>query len=171
MQRLINRAWNLRESITVVGREGNNYIVHFKNFSDHNFMLLNGPWAIDGALLIFELWEPNTILRSHIITQTLIWVQLWGLPLKYQQPDFVRKIAQTIGDVSVMDWDNVIPINIYFMQVRVWIDPNSPLLAGCMIKRDDGMLVWIELNSDTKGYIRFVVGVRLLVILLLIVPT
>ena len=93
MQRLMNRAWNLRDRITVVGRESNHYIVHFNNMNDRNFMLLNGPWAIDGALLVFDLWEHNITLSSHIITQTPIWIQLWGLPLDYQWHDFAHRIA------------------------------------------------------------------------------
>ncbi|XWS65627.1 hypothetical protein CRYUN_Cryun05aG0130000 [Craigia yunnanensis] len=30
------------------------------------------------------------------------------------------------------------------MRVRVWINPNTPLLANCMAKRDDGVLSWVE---------------------------
>ena len=56
-------------------------------------MLLNGPWSINGALHIFELWEPNRPLKSHTISNTLIWVQLWGLSLEYQQPMSARRIA------------------------------------------------------------------------------
>ena len=144
MQRLISISWRLRDSISVVGRDGSNYIVHFNNPDDHRFMLFNGPWSIDGALLIFELWEPNRPFSSHYIFNTPIWVQLWGLLLEYQQPMVTRRIAHSIGDVFLVDWDYVIPRNIRFMRVRVWINPNNPLLAGCMIKRDDGVLTWIK---------------------------
>ncbi|XWS33210.1 hypothetical protein CRYUN_Cryun22dG0061200 [Craigia yunnanensis] len=107
MQRLINRAWQLREGITIIGRDGNNYIFHFNNPNDRRFMLLNGPWSINGALLIFEIWQPNTPLRSHSITNTL-WVQLWRLPLEYQQPIFACRIAQAISELSLVDWDSVV---------------------------------------------------------------
>ncbi|XWS53970.1 hypothetical protein CRYUN_Cryun10bG0046700 [Craigia yunnanensis] len=144
MQRLVNKAWRLREGISVVGRDDNNYIFHFNNSNDHRFMLLNGPWSIDGALLIFELWQPNIQLRFYTINNTLIWEQLWGLPLEYQQPKFVHRIAQSIREVSLVDWDSVIPRNIRLIRVRVWINPNYPFLASYMAKRDDGVLTWIE---------------------------
>ena len=56
-------------------------------------MLFNGPWSINGALLIFELWEPNRPINSHYISNTPIWVQLWGLLLEYQQPMDAHRIA------------------------------------------------------------------------------
>ena len=70
MQRLISISWRLRDSISVVGRDGSKYIVHFNNPDDHRFMLFNGPWSIDCALLIFELWEPNRPFSSHYIFNT-----------------------------------------------------------------------------------------------------
>ena len=60
----------------------------------------------------------------------------------------VHLIAQSIDDVSLVDWDHVIPRNILFMRVRVWINPNYPLLTGCMIKKDHGVLTWIEFRYE-----------------------
>ena len=34
------------------------------------------------------------------------------------------------------------------MRLRVWINPNYLLLVGCMIKRDDGVLTWIEFRYE-----------------------
>ena len=113
MKRLINKAWRLHDTLFVIGQDGSNYIIHFSNLDDHRFMLLNG--SIDGALLVFKLWQPNFLLRSHSITNTLIWVQLWGFSLEYQQPVFAQRITQSIGEVSLVDWDHIIPKNIRFM--------------------------------------------------------
>ena len=43
MQRLISRAWRLRDSIFVVRRDRSNYIIHFNNPDDCSFILVNGP--------------------------------------------------------------------------------------------------------------------------------
>ena len=61
------------------------------------------------------------------------------------------------------------PRNLRFMRVRVWLDPNEPMIANYMLRQDDGVMVWIELNSGTKRYINFVEDVVLLDTLLLIV--
>ena len=57
-------------------------------------------------------------------------------------------MAQIIRDVSLVDWDSVIPRNIRFMKVRVWFNLNQPLFAGCMIRKDDRVLSWIEFRYE-----------------------
>ena len=34
------------------------------------------------------------------------------------------------------------------MRVRVWLDPNEPLIAGCMLRQDDGVMVQIEFKYE-----------------------
>ncbi|XWS65330.1 hypothetical protein CRYUN_Cryun05aG0103400 [Craigia yunnanensis] len=61
---------------------------------------------------------------------------------------FARHIVQSIGDVSLVVWDHIIPRNIRFIRVSVWISPNYPLLVRCMAKRNDGVLTWIEFRYE-----------------------
>ena len=150
MQRFINRAWNLRDRVTVVGRKGNHYIFHF-NPNDLNFMLLHGPWSIEGALLVLELCRQNTTFSTHTIIKTPIWGQLWGLPLEYQQPNFAQRISQTIGHVTQVDWENVIPRNIRFMRVKVWMEPNSP---SKLVVCSEVMVLFHGWSSDMKELIK-----------------
>ena len=77
-----------------------------------------------------------------------VWVQLWGLPLEYQQPGIAQRIAQTIGTMSEVDWTEIFPKNISFMRVRVWIDQNTPLMASNMLHRDDGVMTWVEFKYE-----------------------
>ncbi|OMP08985.1 hypothetical protein COLO4_05924 [Corchorus olitorius] len=37
------------------------------------------------------------------------WIQLWGLPLEYQNPTVARRLADTAGRVITVDWDDVFP--------------------------------------------------------------
>ena len=34
------------------------------------------------------------------------------------------------------------------MRVRVWIDPNTPLMADSMLRRDDGVITWVEFRYE-----------------------
>ena len=54
-----------------------------------------------------------------------------------------------IGHVTQVDWDNVIPKNIRFMRTRVWIELGAPLLAGCMMRRDDGVMAWVGFRYES----------------------
>ena len=132
--------------MTVVGREGNHFVLHFTNNQAQRFILEHGAWSLDGALMAMDVWRPNTPLNFVNIYYIQVWVQLWGLPLEYQQSG----IAQTIETVSEVDWTEIFPRNISFMKVRVWIDPNTPLMAGSMLRRDDGVMTWVEFRRSEE---------------------
>ena len=148
VQQSINRAWRIRDRVTVVGGEGNHFVLHFNNNQDQRFILEHGAWSLDSALMAMDVWRPNTPLNSVNIYYIQVWVQLWGLPLEYQQPSIAQRIAQTIGTVSEVDWTEIFPRNISFLRVRVWIDPNTPLMAGSMLRRDDGVMTWVEFRYE-----------------------
>ena len=34
------------------------------------------------------------------------------------------------------------------MRVRVWIDPNAPLIVGWMLRQDDEVMIWVEFRYE-----------------------
>ena len=54
LQRVIDFAWSIRGSVMVVGRDSFFYLLHSEHMEDLDHMCKEGPWAIDGALLILE---------------------------------------------------------------------------------------------------------------------
>ena len=77
-----------------------------------------------------------------------IWVQLHGLPLEYQYPDFAMQLGQMTGLVDRADWEPDLHRNIRFMRVRVQIDLWLPLFAGFMLNLDDGTKQWIQCKYE-----------------------
>ncbi|XVF53654.1 hypothetical protein PTKIN_Ptkin05aG0116100 [Pterospermum kingtungense] len=114
-------------------------------------MLEHGPWAFDGAILALEPWRPNTVLENFGIRRVLLWVQIRGLPLKFQFSEFAERLAQVIGNAIMMDWKNITPRNLRFMGVRVWVNPEFPLITGCMLRRDDGVMMWVRFRYERVG--------------------
>ena len=49
----------------MVGQESYFYIFHFEYLNDLLHIYNEGPWAVDGALLVMERWRPNLVL-SHL---------------------------------------------------------------------------------------------------------
>ena len=50
---------------------------------DLDHMCNEGPWVVDGALLILEKWRPNLVFNKLHIYFISIWVQFHVLPLEY----------------------------------------------------------------------------------------
>ena len=103
IQRIINRAQRLKDRVIMVGKANNNYVIHFNNAHDLHFIWQHGSWSLKGAFMAMDIWRPNIVLSVVNLPIILIWVQLWGLPLKYQILIVVQCLTQTMGVVSYLD--------------------------------------------------------------------
>nr|POE48964.1 uncharacterized protein CFP56_49428 [Quercus suber] len=146
LQQIITSAWRIRGSVSVVGRESYCYIIHFEDLEDLNHICNEGPWAVDGALLVFEKWRPNLILSHLQLNYISVWVQLHGLPLEY--PELAEEMGQMMGILERVDWEDRVPRNIRFMRIKVRIDPRLPVFSGFMLRLDDGSRVWIQCRYE-----------------------
>ena len=98
--------------------------------------------------MAMDIWMPNLILSEVYLPLIPIWVQLWGLPLEYQNPTIARRFAQIMGVVTQVDWNEVMLRNLRFMRVKAWINPYAPLIAGGLLLQDDGVMIWIEFRYE-----------------------
>nr|POE93700.1 hypothetical protein CFP56_31260 [Quercus suber] len=103
LQHIINVAWRIRGSVTIVGRDSHFYLIHFEMIEDLNHACKEGSWAMDGALLILEKWRPNLVLNRLQLNFVSLWVQFHGLPLEYYYPELAESIGQMIGIVERVD--------------------------------------------------------------------
>ena len=59
----------------------------------------------------------------------MIWIQIWGLPLKYHYLNFAKYIGAMIGPADWVDWPNGFPRKLRFIRMRVRINQQDPLLV------------------------------------------
>ena len=111
-------------------------------------MCSEGPWSVDGALLILEKWRPNLVISNLQVNYIAIWVQFHGLPVEYQYPKLAERMGQCMGVFERLDWEDRLPRNIRFMRARVRIDPWLPVVTGFMMRSDDGVRVWIQCRYE-----------------------
>uniref|UniRef100_A0A7N2RCH7 CCHC-type domain-containing protein n=1 Tax=Quercus lobata TaxID=97700 RepID=A0A7N2RCH7_QUELO len=148
LQHLISVAWRIRGAVKVVGRDSSFYILHFEYLEDLNHMCSEGPWSVDGALLVLEKWRPNLVISNLQVNYIAVWVQFHGLPVEYQYPELAERMGQCMGVFEKLDWEDRLPCNIRFMRARVRIDPWLPMVTGFMLRLDDGSRVWIQCRYE-----------------------
>ena len=124
-------------------RESYFYIVHFEHTKDLNHICSKGPWSVEGALFVLEKWRPNLIINRLQLNYISVWVQLNGLPLKYQYLELAKYMSQLMGIVERVDWEDIIPRNIRFMRIKVEVDPWLPVIARFMLRIDERSSIWI----------------------------
>lgn len=138
LQHLIRSTWHLQGTVIVMGRDSLFYMIHFENVEDLEHMCSEGPWFVDGALLVLEKWRSNLVMSKLHLNFVSIWVQLHGLPLEYQDPELAKRMGQMIGAFKKIDWEERLSRNIRFMRIKVRLNPWLPVISGFMIQLDDG---------------------------------
>ena len=103
----------------VVVRDSFFYLLHFEQMEDLDHMCNEGPWAVDGALLILEKWRSNLVFNKLRIYFISIWVQFHVLPLEYQYLEMAERLGQIIGVLEKVDWEDRFPRNIRFLRAKV----------------------------------------------------
>ena len=59
LQQIINAAWWIRGNVMIIGRDSYFYILRFEHVDDLNHICSEGPWAVDGALFVLDLFWRN----------------------------------------------------------------------------------------------------------------
>lgn len=68
--------------------------------------------------------------------------------MEYQYPELAERMGQLMGIVERVDWEDRIPKNVPFMRVKVRIDPWVPMIAGFMLRLNDGARVWLQCRYE-----------------------
>lgn len=123
-------------------------MIHFDNVEDLEHMCSEGPWSIDGALLVLEKWRPNLVMNKLHLNFVSIWVQLHGLPLEYQDLELAERMGYMSGAFEKIDWDERLPRNIRFMRIKVRLNLWMPVVSGFMPCLDDGTRTWIQCRYE-----------------------
>lgn len=137
LQHIITFAWHIRGAVSIISRDSYFYILHFEHMDDLHHICNEGLWSVDGALFDLEKWRPNSVLGRLQLNYVSLWIQLHGLPLEYQYPKLAERMGQMMGIFKRVDLDDNLPRNIWFIRIKVHMDPWSPLMTGFMLHLDD----------------------------------
>ncbi|GMQ06130.1 hypothetical protein CsSME_00050837 [Camellia sinensis var. sinensis] len=148
MQMHVNDLWHLEGSVYVYGRSKNHYVFLFERVGDMHRIVDNGPYAIQGALLIVDYWKPDLVLDGLIFDKILVWVQLYGLPLECFTEEAGVRLRRAVGEVVKVDNDSLMPRNIRFLRLRVWVFLDKPLISGFFLKFRNGQQHWISCRYE-----------------------
>ena len=57
-------------------------------------------------------------------------------------------MGQLVGIFEKVDWEDKMPRNIYFIRIRVRMDPWMPILSGFMLRMDAGTRTWVQCRYE-----------------------
>ncbi|XP_058727213.1 uncharacterized protein LOC131598649 [Vicia villosa] len=126
-------AWKLRNPVDIQDLSKNLFLFKFSSRRDLEFVLKNGPWSFDRALLVLNRVsgeEQPSDLDMHF---GVFWVRIYDLPLMLRSEAMARKLGSLVGKFEELDMRDACR-NGRFMRLKVTIDLKLPLKRGTMVK-------------------------------------
>ncbi|KAI8025733.1 hypothetical protein LOK49_LG02G00335 [Camellia lanceoleosa] len=75
-------------------------------------------------------------------------VQLYGLPLECFTEEAGFSLGRAVGEVVKVDIDSLMPRNIWFLRLKVWVSLDRPVISGFFLKFRDGQQHWISCDYE-----------------------
>ncbi|CAI9095073.1 OLC1v1030932C1 [Oldenlandia corymbosa var. corymbosa] len=141
--------WDNGDTSVSVTYKENFYIFHF-TIAEHLLNVLrNGPYIIDGALVVLRRWVSSLSFKHLGVEEILIWVRFYDFPITQLRKTSAFDLAAMIGEsVEVEDFE-LKPSQMSFLRMSVWMKPFKPLIPGFYHELLDGDLVWIECSYES----------------------
>jgi hypothetical protein len=140
--------WRADKGFTIRDMGDNKALFTFKEETDLERVLQNGPWAYDRSLVVCQRVEDNIPIKEIPFTHILFWVQIHDLPVLSLSTEVSETIGQTLGSVEQAPESIEDNGGGPWMRVRVTIDITKPLCRGRKITLEDSSERWISFKYE-----------------------
>ncbi|XP_010424570.1 PREDICTED: uncharacterized protein At4g02000-like [Camelina sativa] len=108
----------------------------FSSESDLASVLRRGPWVFENWFVALQRWEDFP--REDFLTSIDLWVQIRGIPLPYVSDTTVRFIANTLGEVVALDFNEETTTQIAFIRVKIRVELTNRLRFFRKVRFESG---------------------------------
>ncbi|GAA0184617.1 hypothetical protein LIER_31905 [Lithospermum erythrorhizon] len=113
-----------------------------------DIIVANGPYNVNGALLLLDRRTPNLSLQDFNITHVNLWVQIHNIPLEYFNEKYIRNVIQVAGEIITYDGNSEEVRGMHFARAKTIVARNSPLVAGSFSKTNEGFPRWVSFRYE-----------------------
>ncbi|KAL8126745.1 hypothetical protein AgCh_013868 [Apium graveolens] len=99
----------------------------FYHMDDMNWVISNGPWTFNGALLVTNVIKTGEDPIKVPLVEVDFWVQIYDLPVGYMTEVVEKQLGNFFGRFLQYDTKNNSSIWREFMRLRIRVDVRRPL--------------------------------------------
>ncbi|KAL3520266.1 hypothetical protein ACH5RR_018415 [Cinchona calisaya] len=96
----VEKIWNCHKPVRIAEIGPSLYQFKFESNRDLNRVLRGRPWIFDNCHFVVNPWKENMEKDEKAFSQTLIWVQVWHLPIYCLTKEVGKKIRVVFVDVE-----------------------------------------------------------------------
>ncbi|XP_074306233.1 uncharacterized protein LOC141641474 [Silene latifolia] len=126
---------------------GEIYVLHCEDTEDKEGLLERSTASIEGAVMVFARWFPDTVPRTVRFPFAEVWVRVCGLPFEYLTMDMAAVAGKLLSHRFSVEPFEVIPENDY-LRVKVCVKFNEPMMPGFFLAMEEGHLLWVQFKYD-----------------------
>ncbi|PKI44728.1 hypothetical protein CRG98_034905 [Punica granatum] len=103
LKRRLNQLWSPIGHFDLVDLPNNFYAARFSSVDAKEWVMLGGPWIIQGNYLTVREWTHDFNPRLSRITKVAVWVRISDLPMDYHTDLSLRRIGYALGRTMKID--------------------------------------------------------------------
>ncbi|XP_028089244.1 uncharacterized protein LOC114289679 [Camellia sinensis] len=125
----INSLWKPSGPIHGIDLGNHYYLIKFHLESDLHKVLNDGPWFIGVNFLALQKWEPEFHTNRAIMSTTVIWARLQGLPIEYYDRSTLKRLGNLLGTLLKIDVHTENGNRGRFARLCIQMDLSKPLIS------------------------------------------
>lgn len=150
--------WKPAMGISIKDLKEGLFLFQFYHKEDMNWVVSNGPWTFDGALLVMSAIKTGEDPTRVPLVEVDFWVQIHDLPVGYMSEVVGKQLGNFFGQFLQYDTKNNSSIWREFMRLRIRIDVRRPLKRRKKICKKDNSEVMVNCKYEKLGDFCFVCG-------------
>lgn len=150
--------WKPAMGISVKDLKPGLFLFQFYHKDDMNWVLNNGPWTFDNALLVVNVVKAGEDPVKVSLVEVDFWIQIHDLPVGYMTEVVGKQLGNFFGVFLQYDAKNNSSIWREFMRLRVRLDVRKPLKRKKKIVKKDKSEVVVHCKYEKLGDFCFLCG-------------
>ena len=142
-----NNVWGYPRNMKVTELGPNIFQFNFEEEQDRDKALRGRPWVLDNHLLVLKPWSEGIEKDREMFNFSLLWIQVWNLPIHWLCRTVGFKIAKVFHSVKEV----IIPPGGgkegKHMKILAKVNISQLLIKGIPVKHN-GVKVWAEFKYE-----------------------
>lgn len=134
------------------------FLFQFYHKDDLKWMLSNGPWSFDGAMLIVNLINAGEDPATVPLNEMEIWIQIYNLLVGFMSESVGKQYGNFFGRFISYDPNNNSSIWREYMRIRIALDVRFPLKRRKKITKKNKVEVTVNCKYEKLADFCFLCG-------------
>ncbi|KAL8096581.1 hypothetical protein AgCh_037515 [Apium graveolens] len=150
--------WRPAMGISIKALNSGVFLFQFYHKDDLKWMLSNGPWSFDGAMLVVNEIKAGEDPVKVQLNEVEMWIQIYNLPMGYMTESVGKQLGNFFGKFISYDSSNDSSIWREYMRVRISLDVRCPLKRKKKISRKNKSEIMVTCKYEKLADFCFLCG-------------